>query len=119
MTQSKAIIDSVVESEEESTRHVSPDGTVKWRNKDCKLHRRDGPAVEHPAREWSQGFDEWWVDGKLHRIDGPAVESMNGHGEWWVNGVQFTEDEFYRYVDHLTGEVLVPPGKKLAHDYDE
>lgn len=32
---------------------------------------------------------------------------------WFVNGQQFSESEFYRYVDTLSGEVLVPPGKKL------
>jgi hypothetical protein len=140
MTISKAIIDAVVESEE-STRHVMPDGTVEWRNADGKLHRRGGPAVEYPGHGQYQAHDEWWVNGKLHREDGPALDAKNGYGEWrfngkthringpavdfkncrkwWVNGRQFTEDEFYMYVDQDTGEILVPPGKRLKYDYDD
>jgi hypothetical protein len=50
------------------------------------LHRHDGPAVE-----WSDGYEEWYVDGKLHRLDGPAVEWPDGDKEWYVNDVFIME----------------------------
>lgn len=40
----------------------------KWINSDGKLHRDDGPAIEH-----INGTKEWYINGELHREDGPAV----------------------------------------------
>jgi hypothetical protein len=48
---------------------------------DKKLHREDGPAVEH-----FNGTKEWYRNGLLHRLDGPAVIYSDGTKEWWVNG---------------------------------
>lgn len=127
----KAIVDSVVESTE-SAPTKTPKG-LEWRNSSGKFHRIDGPA-----REWDNGTKEWWVDGWLHRedgpavdepqgqfwfvrglyhrTDGPAIEWADGSKEWYVNGHKFTEDEFHRYVDQDTGEIFLPPGRKLDHD---
>lgn len=108
------------------------DGRQYW-FKRSKLHREDGPAWITPdARKWyrngqlfradgpavvrGNGTQEWWLNDKRHRLDGPAVESSLGSCEFYIHGRQFTEDEFYRYVDQDTGEVLVPPGRKLTHD---
>lgn len=55
-------------------------GTKYWYQND-KLHRLDGPAVEHP-----NGYKEWRQNGLLHRIDGPAIESKNGTKHWYQNG---------------------------------
>jgi hypothetical protein len=52
-----------------------------------RLHREDGPAVEH-----ANGAKEWWFRGKLHREDGPknlsqilpAIEHANGDEEWFL-----------------------------------
>ena len=63
-------------------------GTKSWFLND-KLHREDGPAVEH-----SDGNKEWWLDGKRHREDGPAIEHANGYKAWWLDGKQLTEEEF-------------------------
>lgn len=96
-------------------------GTKRWYLND-KLHREDGPAVEHasgykswylngqlnrnggPAVEYTNGNKEWYLNGKLHREDGPARELhreygparelWNGYKEWYLNGVELTEDEF-------------------------
>jgi hypothetical protein len=46
-----------------------------------KLHREDGPAVEH-----LNGSKEWWVDGKRHRENGPAIEASNGAKFWYLHG---------------------------------
>jgi len=36
--------------------------------------------------EFASGTKEWWVKGKLHRTDGPAVEHSNGFNTWFLNG---------------------------------
>ena len=33
-------------------------------------------------------------DDKLHRTDGPAVEYANGGMEWWVDGVKMSKEAF-------------------------
>lgn len=133
MTIVKSIIEAIVESGQESTKRVL-NGQTFWHNKNGDLHRVDGPAVirwtgtKHwcqnnqlhrengPAIEFSDGSYSWYLRGKRHRVDGPATKLRSGAQEWWVNDRQFTEDEFNLYVDQLTGEVLIPPGKKLTHD---
>jgi hypothetical protein len=88
---------------------VTPWGDEQW----CEnghTHRDDGPAVT------SESHKSWYRHGRRHRVDGPAVETKDGRDEWWVNGRKLTEDEFYRYVDQETGEVLIPPGKKLSYE---
>ena len=69
-----------------------------------KLHREDGPAVEHLSgtKEWYlhgyrhredgpaivrlAGGKYWYLHGKYHREDGPAIERPNGTKEWWLHG---------------------------------
>lgn len=66
---------------------------VEWRytgdnrsfDQDGKLHRLNGPAVEHP-----DGAKEWWLNGVRHRSDGPAVEWANGEVAWWFQGVCYS-----------------------------
>ena len=55
-----------------------PNGSKEWYQND-KLHRLDGPAFEHP-----NGTKSWYQNGKLHRLDGPAIEHPNGDKTWWV-----------------------------------
>lgn len=110
MTNSKAIIDAVVESGKESTCFVC-DTYTEWRNARGNLHREDGPAIKY-----NMGIDLWYKNGLRHRLGGPAIECVDGENHFYVNGRHFTEDEFYKYVDQETGEVFIPPGKKLEHD---
>ena len=65
---------------------VDKDGTKSW-FLDDKLHRTDGPAVEHFT-----GSKVWCVDGKTHRIDGPAFEGTDGTKGWWFNGMRHRLD---------------------------
>jgi hypothetical protein len=116
---------------ENSTRQVLSNGNIHWCDVDGKLHRDGGPAIESPgSKQWYQhgllhreggpavmwlgGSEEWYQHGKLHCINGPAISLSTGHMEYYIKGQRFTEEEFYKYVDHLTGEVLVPPGKELC-----
>ena len=74
-------------------------GVVKDKDNDIayylngKLHRTDGPAVEH-----ANGDKYWLLNGKYHREDGPAVEYHDGDKEWWLN------DKSYGYDDDFTNE---------------
>jgi len=91
---------------------VDSDGSKRWFNSKCQLHRVDGPAVEYadgdkwwylngevhredgPAIEDADGSKYWYKNGKRHRLDGPAVEGYNGHKEWWIDNHYITEQEF-------------------------
>jgi hypothetical protein len=103
------------------------DGITEWWMHG-ELHREGGPAIEYPC-----GYKSWLTEGLLHRLDGPAVlrPCLECHlgskcmhvcwsrkvpkEEWWVKGQELTEDEFYRFVDHLTGEILMPVGRKFTY----
>jgi hypothetical protein len=58
-----------------------------------KLHREDGPALEH-----ADGTKFWFLNGKRHRIDGPAVEYTSGKKAWYLNGKQYSEQEFNQLI---------------------
>ena len=69
---------------------IDSDGTRKWYDKNNKLHRDDGPAVEY-----ANGSKEWFQHGHLHREDGPAVEWCNGTKiwfQWYQHGKRHRED---------------------------
>ena len=65
---------------------------TEWYNKERRLHRLDGPAVER-----SNGSKEWYQNGKHHRLDGPAVEYSDGSKSWYIDGKYYkTEKEWER-----------------------
>jgi len=74
-------------TEEWPKRTVDNDGIIRYKNKDNKYHREDGPAYEG-----SDGTKSWWLNGKRHREDGPAYEGSNGTKSWWLNGERHRED---------------------------
>ena len=77
--------------------------------KNSRIHRLDGPAVEHkdgskeyyvegkrhrldgPAVEYVGVYKLYYVEGKLHRLDGPAMEYKNGSKYYFVNDVNVTD----------------------------
>jgi hypothetical protein len=96
------------------------DGTTSSKRDFSKiLHRTDGPAREYsyggrewyvddkrhriggPAVEWADGTKWWYVDSRLHRIDGPAIEWANGHKEWWIDGKQYSEQGFSKLIKQV------------------
>lgn len=109
----KTLIVHIIQDANISLSHVLPViledsiGSKRW-YLDGRLHREDGPAIEHmnggtewllngiwhrvggPAIEGADGSAHWWVNGKQHREDGPAVEYVDGSNEWWVNGRRST-----------------------------
>jgi hypothetical protein len=53
-----------------------------WWADNGKLHREDGPAIEHIT-----GYQEWWFNGERHRVDGPAIiDPITQKQDWWYQG---------------------------------
>lgn len=78
------------------------------------FYRGDGPC--NTVCRYSNGDVEYMSWGSLHRIDGPAVEHPNKPGQYWIHGQRYTDKEFTLYVDHISGELFLPIGKKLTYD---
>ena len=72
-----------------------------------KLHREDGPAIEH-----SDGSKYWCLNGELHREDGPAIEDSNGCGSWYLNGKLLTESAFNARIKPCSGKIVEIDGVK-------
>jgi len=69
----------------------------KWyRDSNQDFHRDDGPAVE-----WADGTKYWCKHGRYHREDGPAFETANGSKEYWLEGIQYTEEEYWKKIKEL------------------
>ena len=64
---------------------VNPNMVI-WYKKG-KLHRENGPAIEH-----SDGDFSWYKNGGLHRLDGPAI-LWNGQQSWFIENKECTEEE--------------------------
>ena len=75
---------------------VDEKGTRRYYNKDDRLHRTNGPAVEY-----TDGTKRRLQDGQYHRIDGPAMEYPTGDNRWFINGKELTEAEFNQAVKTL------------------
>ena len=50
--------------------------------------------IEYTVKVFENGDKLWYLNGKLHREDGPAIEHVDGRKSWYLNGVQYTEKEF-------------------------
>ena len=87
--------------EEESTFTIDENGDKYWRNKEGKLHRIDGPAIEH-----RNGNKAWYQMGLKHRIDGPAIEFNSGVKHWYQNGVLHrTKEAFFEALSDEEKEI--------------
>ncbi len=84
----------------EYTVRVYTDGYKEW-FLNGKLHREDGPAVE-----WADGDKYWYLNGKRHREDGPAVEWADGDKAWFLNGEEVTEEEVMNPAEEMTMEEI-------------
>ena len=58
-----------------------------------KLHREDGPAIEHV-----NGYKAWLINGQHHRVDGPAIIYHSGDKEWWLNDIEYSEDQYQQEI---------------------
>ena len=51
-----------------------------------------------------KGTKVWYVNGKLHRINGPAVEHINGSESWWVYDKRYTSNKGFQLAANLSDE---------------
>ena len=72
------------------TRKIDIDRANKWKL-NGKLHREDGPAYEHPS-----GFKSWYFNDERHRIGGPAIECPDGSKSWWLDGMDYSEEAYWK-----------------------
>jgi hypothetical protein len=61
-------------------KRVYSNGDQEW-TVDGLFHRTDGPAFID-----GNGTQAWYINGRCHRTDGPAIIRVNGAQEWWING---------------------------------
>jgi hypothetical protein len=69
---------------------------TKWYNENYRLHREDGPAIEH-----SNGDKSYYINGELHRENGAALEWADGDKAYYINDQFLTKEEFdnrYKYL---------------------
>ena len=85
----------------ESVMKIDQFGTKCWKNSKGQFHRTDGPA-----REYSDGSKEWYINGRLHRIDGPAIMIPEDDKGWYINGkwLGINDKGFWALWDRLTLE---------------
>jgi hypothetical protein len=85
-------------------------GAIEHRDAQGRLHREDGPAVEHangstkwylhgvrhregaPACEYVNGTEKWYRHGLRHRDGGPAASYPDGRRIWFTDGVKVREE---------------------------
>jgi len=83
------------------TKEVS---TIPYRN----FHRKDGPAII-----WSDGDEEWFVNGKRHRLDGPAIDWKNLPKEYWINGKKLNTKEVKAWIKNNNINLKAKKGQSL------
>ena len=76
--------------DEEVTVEMDSLGTKRWTNKEGKLHRLDGPAIEYAG-----GAKKWYQNGNLHRLDGPAIIMADGTTTWWIRNTLYKTKQDY------------------------
>ena len=55
--------------------------------------------TEHTV--YSNGYQEWYQNDKLHREDGPALIHPDGSQFWYLNGIQYEpQDKFIIITNH-------------------
>ena len=95
---------------------VHPCGATTYRNRDGRLHRMHGPAIEYsdggsewfqnglyhriagPAVECADGSEFWYQKGRLHRLDGPAIQCGGNVYRWYIDGTELTKAEWQQAV---------------------
>ena len=48
----------------------------------------------------------WYLNDKLHRTDGPAIEHSNGNKYWYLNGINISEEQYLKTNRNIKLELL-------------
>lgn len=77
-----------------------------WLNQEDLYHKEDGPA-----KVFTNGRKEWWLNGERHRADGPAVVCANGSCKYYVFDRYAKSQE---HVDFVLGKITEEPKEPVA-----
>ena len=56
---------------------------------------------------WPDGTKGWFSKGKLHRFDGPTVEHSNGTKSWFIDNKQITKEQHALLIDIMRLKGLI------------
>ena len=72
--------------------------------------------IKYEVRVYSNGDKSWYLNGKLHREDGPAVEHADGYKAWYLENVEYTESEHKAEMERrnntCNGKIVTIDGKE-------
>jgi len=55
------------------------------------------------------GTKQYTRNGKLHRTDGPVIEHADGTKMWYIDGLEYTEEQFNQKEANMNEEKLGLP----------
>ncbi len=61
---------------------------------------------EYTVKVYYDGDKSWYLNDKLHREDGPAMEHADGSEYWYLNGKEVTEEEVMNPAEEMTIEEI-------------
>ena len=98
--------DGTTSNEKDSNKILHRDGDLPavecdnwykaWR-KEGKLHRDN----DLPAVEWTNEYKAWNKEGELHRLTGPARIWSDGYVEYWIEGKKYTKEQFHKIIANM------------------
>ena len=85
---------------------------IAWKLPDGTLHRKYGPAYYRKE----DGYEKWFLNGKLHREGGPADKLIDSHEFWYFQGNFHREDgpAAIHYLGDWVREEWWIHGRKLS-----
>ena len=68
---------------------IDNDGTTSWYNEQNIRHNESGPALIKP-----NGYNAYFINGKLHNESGPAIIYTNGDAAYFINNIELTKEQW-------------------------
>ena len=73
-------------------------------------------CIKYEVKVYPDGSKYWYLNGKLHREDGPAVEHADGDKSWWLDGRRYTKSDHKAEVARRHNEFYTCDGKTVTID---
>lgn len=88
------------------------DHTAYFLDEACTILHRDNDL---PAIVCDDGDQVWYNYGKRHRETGPSVLYLDGEKLYYLNGIQYSEEEFYKLIDKPSFVLTDEDKAAIAH----
>ena len=72
--------------------------------------------IKYKVEVYSNGTRYWYLNDKLHREDGPAIEHANGDKFWYLNDKALTEKKFNKKMNKPTELTMSQLNDLLGYD---